>query len=158
GRLVLAAHEIDLGLHERQAEQRQEQLGAVRVAREKEAVQADGLCGRHEGLLVEDRHGNVPGGETERPALTFHRYASWNGRMDRFEAMRIFVAVADERGFAPAARRLGLSAPAVSRAIVALEQHVGARLLRRTTRNVALTEVGARFHADCTRILAEVAG
>jgi len=77
--------------------------------------------------------------------------------MDRFEAMRIFVAVADARGFAPAARQLGLSAPAVSRAIVALEQHVGAQLLRRTTRNVALTDVGERFHADCKRILAETA-
>jgi DNA-binding transcriptional LysR family regulator len=77
--------------------------------------------------------------------------------MDRLDTMRIFVAVADASGFAPAARQLGLSAPAVSRAIVALERHVGARLLRRTTRNVALTEVGERFHADCKRILAELA-
>ena len=77
--------------------------------------------------------------------------------MDRFEAMRIFVAVADARGFAPAARQLGLSAPAVSRAVVALEQHVGAQLLRRTTRNVALTDIGERFHADCKRILGEIA-
>jgi DNA-binding transcriptional LysR family regulator len=77
--------------------------------------------------------------------------------MDRFEAMKVFVAVADAKGFAPAARLLGLSPPAVSRAIVALEEHVGARLLRRTTRNVSLTEVGERFHADCRRILAEVA-
>jgi DNA-binding transcriptional LysR family regulator len=77
--------------------------------------------------------------------------------MDRFDAMRIFVAVADARGFAPAARQLGLSPPAVSRAIVALEEHVGAQLLRRTTRNVSLTDVGERFHADCRRILAEVA-
>ncbi len=76
--------------------------------------------------------------------------------MDRLEAMRIFVAVADLQGFAPAARQLGLSAPAVSRAIVALEEHVGAQLLRRTTRSVSLTEVGARFHADCKRILAEI--
>lgn len=70
--------------------------------------------------------------------------------------MRIFVTVADTRGFAPAARQLGLSAPAVSRAIVALEEHVGARLLRRTTRSVALTEAGERFHADCKRILADI--
>jgi DNA-binding transcriptional LysR family regulator len=77
--------------------------------------------------------------------------------MDRFEAMRIFVAVADARGFAPAARQLGLSAPAVSRAIVALEEHVGAKLLRRTTRTVALTDVGERFHADCRRVLADLA-
>jgi DNA-binding transcriptional LysR family regulator len=77
--------------------------------------------------------------------------------MDRFETMRIFVAVADARGFAPAARQLGLSPPAVSRAVVALEEHVGAQLLRRTTRTVSLTDVGERFHADCKRILAEVA-
>ncbi|HEY0855945.1 MAG TPA: LysR family transcriptional regulator [Albitalea sp.] len=77
--------------------------------------------------------------------------------MDRFEGMRIFVAVADARGFAPAARQLGLSPPAVSRAIVALEKHVGAQLLRRTTRSVSLTEAGLRFHADCKRILADVA-
>src|SRR5438105_15144481 len=77
--------------------------------------------------------------------------------MDRFEAMRIFVAVADAKGFAPAARQLGLSAPAVSRAVVALEEHVGAQLLRRTTRSVALTDVGARFHGDCKRMLAELA-
>jgi DNA-binding transcriptional LysR family regulator len=77
--------------------------------------------------------------------------------MDRFEAMRIFVAVADAKGFAPAARQLGLSAPAVSRAIVALEEHVSAQLLRRTTRTVALTAAGERYHADCKRILAEVA-
>jgi DNA-binding transcriptional LysR family regulator len=77
--------------------------------------------------------------------------------MDRFEGMRIFVAVADAKGFAPAARLLGLSPPAVSRAIVALEEHVGAQLLRRTTRSVSLTEVGERFHADCKRILAELA-
>ena len=77
--------------------------------------------------------------------------------MDRLEGMKIFVTVADTRGFAPAARQLGLSAPAVSRAIVALEEHVGARLLRRTTRSVALTEAGERFHADCKRILTDIA-
>jgi DNA-binding transcriptional LysR family regulator len=76
--------------------------------------------------------------------------------MDRLEAMRIFVAVADARGFAPAARQLGLSAPAVSRAIVALEEHVGAQLIRRTTRSVSLTDVGERYHADCKRILGDI--
>ena len=76
--------------------------------------------------------------------------------MDKLEGMRIFVAVADARGFAPAARELGLSPPAVTRAIAALEARVGAQLLRRSTRSVALTEAGARFHADCKRILAEI--
>jgi DNA-binding transcriptional LysR family regulator len=76
--------------------------------------------------------------------------------MDKLEGMRIFVAVADAHGFAPAARGLGLSPPAVTRAIAALEARVGAQLLRRSTRSVSLTEAGARFHADCKRILAEI--
>jgi DNA-binding transcriptional LysR family regulator len=76
--------------------------------------------------------------------------------MDRLEAMRVFAAVADERGFAPAARRLRLSPPAVTRAVAALEERLGARLLHRTTRVVRLTEAGERFLADCKRILGEV--
>jgi DNA-binding transcriptional LysR family regulator len=76
--------------------------------------------------------------------------------MDKLEGMRIFVAVADARGFAPAARQLGMSPPAVTRAIVALETQVGVQLLRRSTRTVALTEAGARFHADCKRILVDI--
>jgi DNA-binding transcriptional LysR family regulator len=76
--------------------------------------------------------------------------------MDKLEGMRIFVAVADAKGFAPAARQLGLSAPAVTRAVAALEARIGTQLLRRSTRQVALTEAGARFHADCKRILGEI--
>ena len=76
--------------------------------------------------------------------------------MDRLEAMRIFAAVADAQGFAPAARSLRLSAPAVTRAVAALEDRLGARLLHRTTRVVRLTEAGAHFLADCKRILGEV--
>jgi DNA-binding transcriptional LysR family regulator len=77
--------------------------------------------------------------------------------MDRLESMRVFAAVATARSFAKAARSLGLSAPAVSRAVLALEARLGAPLLRRTTRSVTLTEAGARFHADTTRILADLA-
>jgi DNA-binding transcriptional LysR family regulator len=76
--------------------------------------------------------------------------------MDRLDAMRIFAAVADAQGFAPAARSLRLSAPAVTRAVAALEDRLGARLLHRTTRVVRLTEAGAHFLADCKRILGEV--
>ncbi|MBL0728387.1 LysR family transcriptional regulator [Piscinibacter sp. HJYY11] len=76
--------------------------------------------------------------------------------MDKLEGMRIFVTVADAKGFAPAARQLGLSAPAVTRAVAALEARIGTQLLRRSTRQVVLTEAGVRFHADCKRILAEV--
>jgi DNA-binding transcriptional LysR family regulator len=70
--------------------------------------------------------------------------------------MRVFVTVADLRGFAPAARKLRLSPSAVTRLIAALEQHLGARLLQRTTRQVALTDVGTRYLERARRILADV--
>lgn len=76
--------------------------------------------------------------------------------MDRLDTMRVFAAVADARGFAPAARQLGLSPPAVTRAVLALERRLGVQLLKRTTRSVVLTQAGERFHADCRRILAEL--
>lgn len=76
--------------------------------------------------------------------------------MDRFETMRVFVTVAEQQSFAAAGRRLSLSAPAVTRAVAALEAHLGAALLRRTTRSVQLTEAGARFLADAKRLLREV--
>lgn len=76
--------------------------------------------------------------------------------MDRLDSMRVFVAVAETRGFAAGARRLGRSAPVVTRAVAALERRLGTRLLQRTTRIVRLTEAGTRYLADCRRILAEV--
>jgi DNA-binding transcriptional LysR family regulator len=76
--------------------------------------------------------------------------------MDRIEAMQAFLAVADLEGFAPAARKLGLSPSGVTRLIAALEEHLGARLLQRTTRSIALTDAGARYLARVRRILADV--
>ncbi len=76
--------------------------------------------------------------------------------MDRLLTMSVFVAVADEGGFAPAARRLGLSPPSMTRAVNELEARLGARLLHRTTRSQRLTEAGERYLADCRRILLEV--
>ena len=76
--------------------------------------------------------------------------------MDRFDAMQAFVAVAELRGFAPAARKLKLSPSGVTRLIAALEEHLGARLLQRTTRQVTLTDVGARYLERARRILADV--
>src|SRR4030088_3420453 len=76
--------------------------------------------------------------------------------MDRIDAMQAFVAVADLQGFAPAARKLGLS-PSGGRGVVAeLEGHLGARLLQRTSRSVTLTDVGARYLERIRRILADV--
>src|ERR1700726_5336870 len=76
--------------------------------------------------------------------------------MDRLDAMQAFVAVADLRGFAPAARKLGLSPSAVTRMIAAVEDRLGARLLQRTTRSVTLTDAGARYLERARRILADV--
>ncbi len=76
--------------------------------------------------------------------------------MDRLESLRVFIAVAESNGFAEAARRLGLSASAVTRAVLALEQRLGVQLLHRTTRSLRLTEAGARFLDDCRRILADL--
>lgn len=76
--------------------------------------------------------------------------------MDRLDAMRAFVAAGEEQGFAAAARRLGQSPPAVTRAVAALEKHIGTLLLHRTTRIVRLTDAGARYLADCKRVLAEI--
>jgi DNA-binding transcriptional LysR family regulator len=76
--------------------------------------------------------------------------------MDRIDAMAAFVAVADLEGFAPAARKLGLSPSNVTRLIAALEGRLGARLLQRTTRSVTLTDVGARYLERARRILADV--
>ena len=70
--------------------------------------------------------------------------------------MQAFVAVADQRSFAAAARKLGLSPSAVTRLIAALEDRLGARLLQRTTRQVALTDAGARYLERVRRILADV--
>jgi DNA-binding transcriptional LysR family regulator len=76
--------------------------------------------------------------------------------MDRLDAMAVFVAVADLRGFAPAARRMSLSPSAVTRMVAALEERLGTRLLQRTTRSVTLTDAGARFLERARRILADV--
>jgi DNA-binding transcriptional LysR family regulator len=76
--------------------------------------------------------------------------------MDRFHQMQVYRAVAEEEGFAAAARRLKLSPPAVTRVISALEDQLGVKLLDRTTRYVRVTDAGQRYLEDCRRILADV--
>jgi DNA-binding transcriptional LysR family regulator len=76
--------------------------------------------------------------------------------MDRFQEMQVFLAVAEEQGFAAAARRLHMSAPTVTRSVAALEERIGTLLLARTTRSVHITEAGQRYVEDCRRILAEL--
>lgn len=76
--------------------------------------------------------------------------------MDRWQAMRIFVKVAETESFAESSRQLNLSAPVVTRSVAALEDMIGARLFVRTTRSVKLTEAGARYFDDCRRILGDI--
>jgi DNA-binding transcriptional LysR family regulator len=76
--------------------------------------------------------------------------------MDRIDAMQAFIAVADLKGFAPAARKLGMSPSGVTRLIAALEERLGARLLQRTTRSVTLTDAGTRYLERARRILTDI--
>lgn len=76
--------------------------------------------------------------------------------MDRFQTMSVFVAVAEEQGFAAAARRLNMSPPAVTRSVASLEDHLGVKLLQRSTRYVRTTEAGLRYLDDARRILLEL--
>ncbi len=73
--------------------------------------------------------------------------------MDRFQELKTYVAVAEEQGFAAAARRLDISPPAVTRSVAALEARLGIQLLARTTRFVRATEAGLRYLEDAKRIL-----
>ena len=76
--------------------------------------------------------------------------------MDRFQQLSVYVAVAEEQGFAAAARRLHMSPPAVTRSVAALESDLGVKLLERSTRLVRTTEVGIRYLEDARRILLEL--
>lgn len=73
-------------------------------------------------------------------------------------ALSVFVVVAEERSFTRAAVRLGVTPSAVSHAMRGLEEHLGVRLLSRTTRSVALTDAGREFLAQLRPALSEVRG
>ena len=76
--------------------------------------------------------------------------------MDHFRAMRVFARVIDEGSFAGAARALDLAPAVVTRLIAELEEHLGARLIQRTTRSLALSSVGERYLERVRHILADV--
>jgi DNA-binding transcriptional LysR family regulator len=73
--------------------------------------------------------------------------------MDRLAGLEAFARVVDEGSFVAAARSLRLSPAMVSKHVNALERRLGARLLHRTTRRVALTESGSVFYDETTTIL-----
>lgn len=74
--------------------------------------------------------------------------------MDRFHAITVFIAVVETQGFARAARQLHLSPPAVTRAVSELENHLGVKLLHRTTRHVRVTEPGQKYYEDAKLLMA----
>lgn len=75
--------------------------------------------------------------------------------MDRLDELAIFVAIIDSGSLAGAARQLRRSRPAVTRALAALEERAGARLIARTTRQLMPTEAGRELAASARNILAE---
>ena len=76
--------------------------------------------------------------------------------MDRFDAMKVFVAALDEGSLAGASRKLGRSPAAVSRAIAFLEARVGAELLHRTTRSIKISRAGEHYAIACRRALTDL--
>ncbi len=76
--------------------------------------------------------------------------------MDRLHEIEVFIAVSEVGSFAKAGLRLRLSPPAVTRAISALESRLGARVFTRTTRSLAITEVGQRFLENARRVLGDL--
>jgi len=76
--------------------------------------------------------------------------------MDRLMSMRVFQKVIDEGGFAAAARALDMSPAVVTRLVADLEEHLGTRLLHRTTRRLSLSEAGERYLSRVRAILQDI--
>ena len=76
--------------------------------------------------------------------------------MDQLKTMETFVQVVRTRSFSVAARDLGFSRALVTKHVQSLEEHLGARLLTRSTRSINLTEIGAEYYDFCRRILSEI--
>jgi DNA-binding transcriptional LysR family regulator len=77
--------------------------------------------------------------------------------MDRLSAMQTFVRVVESGSFSAVAREARSTQSAVSKQVAALERALGARLLSRTTRSLALTEEGERYFEQARRLVAEIA-
>jgi len=77
------------------------------------------------------------------------------GALADLNDLRFFAAVVEHAGFSAAARALGVPKSRLSKRIALLEERLGVRLLQRTTRRFAITEVGERFLAHCRAMLEE---
>ena len=76
--------------------------------------------------------------------------------MDQLTAMRMFALIAKNRSFKAAATEMGVAPSVVSKHLSSLESHLGAQLVRRTTRSVDLTELGDLYLGKCRSILKDV--
>ena len=76
--------------------------------------------------------------------------------MDRLNNMTVFVEVVNSDGFSAAAEKMGLSRAQISKSVMQLEEHLGTRLLNRTTRRISLTETGRVYYERCKTILADI--
>jgi DNA-binding transcriptional LysR family regulator len=77
--------------------------------------------------------------------------------MDLLSSMKVFAAVVEAGSFAGAADKLETSRAMTSKQVQKLEEHLGTRLLNRTTRKLSLTETGREFYERCVQILTDVA-
>lgn len=77
--------------------------------------------------------------------------------MDTLTSMKVFAAVVDTGSFAAASERLTMSRAMTSKYVAHLEEHLGTRLLQRTTRKLTLTESGTAYYDRCVQILADIA-
>ncbi len=76
--------------------------------------------------------------------------------MSKLEQITAFIHVVEENGFVSAAKKLNLSTAAVSRQVTTLEASLGVQLLKRTTRQVTLTEIGLQYYQHCKNVLSEL--
>src|SRR5262245_5940412 len=77
--------------------------------------------------------------------------------MDRIAGIQLFVRVVETGSFSKASTDLGITKPTATKHVAALEQHLGARLLHRSTRGVTPTEIGALYYEKCKAIQRELA-
>jgi DNA-binding transcriptional LysR family regulator len=76
--------------------------------------------------------------------------------VDTFNYMRAFRRIVELGSLAKAAEALDMSSAGLSKQLRALEAHLGAVLIQRTTRKMSLTDTGAAYYAECCRLLDEL--
>ena len=105
-------------------------------------------CNEYSFDLQSDKYGIVE--------LIVQNAEQWGLKMNKLQAMEVFVQVVDAGSFTRAAEHLQMPKATVSTLIQALERALAVKLLHRTTRQVSVTADGAAYYERCLRILADV--